>query len=140
MSKMHVVDTDTGKLVPLGGPGGAIPVTGVVGGGGGGGDASAANQSTQIALETAIRDRLPATPHTQPLTDAQIRATPVQSYPVERDTSGNPMPLGKPVAYVNRADGQPTTATVTDGVDTWVFTWTYDASGFVTAESGWVKQ
>lgn len=29
------------------------------GGGGGGGDASAANQTTQITLETAIRDRLP---------------------------------------------------------------------------------
>jgi hypothetical protein len=31
-----------------------------VAGGGGGGDASAANQSTQIALETAINNKLPA--------------------------------------------------------------------------------
>ncbi len=46
-------------------------------GGAGGGDASAANQAAQIALETAIRDRLPATPHSQPLTDAQLRAAAV---------------------------------------------------------------
>jgi hypothetical protein len=35
-------------------------VPGSSGGGGGGGDASAANQTTQIGLETSIRDRLPA--------------------------------------------------------------------------------
>jgi hypothetical protein len=63
------------------------------GGGGGGGDASAANQATQIALETAIRDRLPAalvsgrlvvdasgtslTLTNNYLTDAQLRASAV---------------------------------------------------------------
>lgn len=53
MSKLFVVDTDTNKLVPLGGPGGAIVVTGAIGGEGGG-DASAANQTLQLAQETAI--------------------------------------------------------------------------------------
>lgn len=37
---------------------GELLVSGGTGGGGGGGDASAANQTTQIGLETAIRDRL----------------------------------------------------------------------------------
>lgn len=56
------------------------------------------------------------------------------------DTTGAPIPVGLPVAYTNRSDGQPLTATITDGTDAWVYTWTYDASGYVTAESGWVKQ
>ena len=41
------------------------------------GDASAANQLTQIGLETEIRNRLPVTPHVQPLTDNQLRAAAV---------------------------------------------------------------
>lgn len=41
------------------------------------GDASAANQLTQIGLETEIRNRLPVTPHAQPLTDNQLRAAAV---------------------------------------------------------------
>lgn len=53
MSKMFVVDTNTGKLVPLGGPGGAIAVSGATGGTSGG-DASSANQTLQLAQETAI--------------------------------------------------------------------------------------
>lgn len=69
-----------------------------------------------------------------------IKRQPHLTVSTERDTAGNPLPLGKPVAYTNRADGQPITATTTDGVDTWVFTWAYDASGFVATESGWVKQ
>lgn len=53
MTKMFVLDTDTNKLVPMGGPGGAIRVTGDTGGTGTGGDASAANQDLQLAQETA---------------------------------------------------------------------------------------
>ena len=74
--------TEFGELKVVGGTGG---------GGGGGGDASAANQLTQIArLDTLveqsdtvestlaqIRDRLPVTAHSQPLTDAQMRAAPI---------------------------------------------------------------
>lgn len=45
-----VEDQDDGTHIPI------VKTTG--GGGGGGGDASAANQTTQIGLETAIRDRL----------------------------------------------------------------------------------
>ncbi len=56
------------------------------------------------------------------------------------DTAGAPIPPGLPVTYTNRTDGQPLTATMTDGTETWVYTWTYDASGYVTAESGWVLQ
>ncbi len=56
------------------------------------------------------------------------------------DTVGNVMPTGMPTVYTNRSDGQPLTATMTDGTETWVYTWTYDASGYVTAESGWVLQ
>ena len=39
---------------------GKLLVSGISGGGGGSGDASAAKQDTQIARETEIRDRLPA--------------------------------------------------------------------------------
>lgn len=56
------------------------------------------------------------------------------------DISGAAIPLGRPVAYINRPDGQPLTATMSDGASSWVYTWTYDASGFVVGESGWVKQ
>jgi len=72
MTKMFVLDTDTNKLVPLGGPGGAIPVTGLSGGGSG--DASAANQVAQIALETAIRDRLPSAGASSEATLAALNA------------------------------------------------------------------
>ncbi len=43
------------------------------GGGGGGGDASAANQATQIGLETAIRDRLPAAGAASQATLVEVR-------------------------------------------------------------------
>ena len=56
------------------------------------------------------------------------------------DTDGAVLPSGLPLTYTNRPDGQPLTATLTDGTSTWVYTWTYDASGYVTAESGWVMQ
>jgi hypothetical protein len=54
MSYNFVYDSATDKWVPQ-------PLVATSSGGGGGGDASAANQATQIGLETAIRDRLPAT-------------------------------------------------------------------------------
>ena len=55
-------------------------------------------------------------------------------------TNGASIPPGLSITYTNRSDGQPLTATQTDGTDTWVYTWTYDESGFVTNESGWVMQ
>ena len=79
---------------------GKLAVSGVAGGSGGSGDASAAHQLTQIArLDTLVaqsdtvestlvqvRDRLPATAHSQPLTDAQLRATPLPvSLPADSD-------------------------------------------------------
>lgn len=56
------------------------------------------------------------------------------------DTDGDPLPAGRPVSWSNRSDGQPNTATITSGAESWVYTWTYDGSGYCTAESGWVKQ
>ncbi len=57
------------------------------------------------------------------------------------DTVGNVMPTGMPTVYTNRRDGQPLTATKTDGTDTWVYSWTYDDYGYCIGESdGWVKQ
>jgi hypothetical protein len=53
MSYNFVYDSATDKWVPQ-------PLVATSSGGGSGGDASAANQATQIGLETAIRDRLPA--------------------------------------------------------------------------------
>ena len=52
-------------------------VSGGGGGGGGGGDASAANQLTQISRLEDIANRLPDTAHSQPLTAAELRASPV---------------------------------------------------------------
>jgi hypothetical protein len=73
MSKMYVTDTDTGKLVPLGGPGGSIPASGSSGGGGG--DASASNQATEIARLDSILAKLPATPATETSVAAVATAT-----------------------------------------------------------------
>lgn len=81
---LHVIDTTTGQWVPV--------TSAMLGGGGGGGvtgDASAANQATQIELETEIRNRLPLTPHSQPLTDTQLRAAAV---PVS--AASLPLPAG----------------------------------------------
>ena len=58
--------TEEGYMIISGGTGGGV-----------GGDASAALQADQIVLEAAIRDRLPATAHAQPLTNDELRLTPV---------------------------------------------------------------
>jgi hypothetical protein len=63
MSYNFVYDSATDKWVPQ-------PLVATSSGGGGGGDASAANQATQIGLETSIRDRLPATLGTKPSAQA----------------------------------------------------------------------
>lgn len=95
---IRVVASGAGRVAVAGA---SAPAAGAGGGGvGGSGDASAANQLTQIArLDTLVaqsdtmestlaqvRDRLPATAHSQPLTDAQLRAAPLSvSLPADSD-------------------------------------------------------
>lgn len=58
---------------------------------------------------------------------------------MERDTDGNPVPTWLGQSYTYDGSGNRETATVTDGTDTWVATYTY-SGGDLVAESGWVKQ
>lgn len=87
MSNLHVYDETNFT------PGRWVPVTpGMLtggAGGGGGGDASAANQLTEIARLEAIRDRMPLSPHAQPLTDSQLRAAAVPT-----SVASLPLPAG----------------------------------------------
>ena len=58
----------------------------------------------------------------------------------DHDTDGNPIPPGLPKTHTKNAAGLIHTSTMTDGTDTWVITFSYDASSFYTGDSGWVKQ
>lgn len=55
------------------------------------------------------------------------------------DTSGNVVPTYKPHTYTYDGSGNLSTDSVTDGVSTWIRTYTTSPTG-VTADSGWVKQ
>lgn len=67
-----------------------------------------------------------------------LRVTSTQNSSGEFDTGGNPMPSGMPTAYAYNADGTVDTLTKTNGIDTWVMTFSY-ISGRLASDSGWVK-
>lgn len=58
----------------------------------------------------------------------------------DADLDGTPIPPNLPVTYTEDGSGNIDTMTKTDGVNTWVRTLTYFASGNIETDSGWVKQ
>jgi len=75
----------------------------------------------------------------QALTDAQLRAAPLQVRFASFDSTGqafNPDSCTHTYAYTN---GLLTTDTATDGTTTWVKTYSYTA-GVLTGETKWVRQ
>lgn len=75
------------------------------------------NAATSADVQ-AVRDRLPATPHTQPLTDTQLRATPVEVVPNQaEDSPAIPGAPGFPMLGVRNDSDAPT---ADDGDWTWL--------------------
>lgn len=73
--------------------------------------------AAKTAIES-VRDRLPATPHTQPLTDTQLRATPVEVVPNQaEDSPAIPGAPGFPMLGVRNDSDAPT---ADDGDWTWL--------------------
>lgn len=68
------------------------------------------------------------------ITIENVDVNPASDY----DTDGDPLPNGLPETY-GYSDGQLTTITRTDGVNTWVKTLSY-SDGQLMGDSGWVKQ
>lgn len=66
-----------------------------------------------------------------------VRGQPVVNDSV--DTDGNLVPTNKAHTFAYDSSGNLVTDTVTDGVSTWVRTYTYRMGAQVT-DSGWVKQ
>lgn len=56
----------------------------------------------------------------------------------EMDTNGNPVPVFKAHTYTYDGSGNLASDTVTDGVSTWVKTYSWD-QGAQSSDSGWVK-
>lgn len=67
------------------------------------------------------------------------QSNPVWVAIVELDTDGEPVPVYKSQAFAYDGSNNVQTITVTDGVDSWVRTFTY-TDGNQTGDSGWVKQ
>ena len=75
------------------------------------------NAATSADVQ-AVRDRLPATPHTQPLTDTQLRAAPVEVVPNQaEDSPAIPGAPGFPILGVRHDSDYPT---ADDGDWTWL--------------------
>lgn len=62
-----------------------------------------------------------------------------QLYNAQLDTDGGIVPVWKAHAFTYQPTGV-ATDTVIDGATTWVRSYTYDGSGNLTTDSGWIKQ
>lgn len=74
-----------------------------------------------------------------PLSDSQMRASPVNVSSVTKDSLNNVFDLSSCSHVYVYASGLLTTDSATDGTHTWVKTYSY-TSGVLTGESAWVKQ
>lgn len=104
--KVNIVDADGNLITSFGGGSSGT---------GGSGDASAANQASQIALETQIRDRLPAFLINGRLAvDVQSLNVSVSNAQLEiANDVGNPIPVNGSVSIINFPSTQSVSGTVT---------------------------